>query len=370
MSKVAFKDICVFLPKSKIRAGEGKPQGQYPFFTSSDKQSQFLDEFLYDNESLIIGTGGKPSCNYVNGKFSASTDNFIIYTRPNVLTKYLYYFLRNDNLSILEKGFHGAGLKHIGKEYIKSVLIPLVSLSEQKTIVATLDKINELIDANKRQLELFGELVEARFIEMFGDPSSVNDGHTIDDAVKQLIRGPFGSSLKKEFFIRETPNSYKVYEQKHAIENRDDIGTYYIDEKKFQSLKRFAVQSGDIIMSCSGTIGKTHIIKKEFKLGIINQALLLIRLDSNRCNETFFTKQLNLIVERLSKSGSAIKNVSSVKILSMTNFLLPSIEQQNQYAKFVNEVENIKSNLFNQIGLLNEYLDKKMDEYFNGDSNA
>ncbi len=169
MNKKPIGDVCTFLPKSKIKAGEGKEIGQYPFFTSSDTQKLFVDEYLHDGEVLIIGTGGKPSCNYYKGKFAFSTDNFVLQTKQNLLCKYLYYFLRHNNLSILEKGFRGAGLKHIGKVYVKSVTVPIKGLLEQQSIVTILDKINELIDANKRQLELLDEAVKARFGEMFGD---------------------------------------------------------------------------------------------------------------------------------------------------------------------------------------------------------
>lgn len=177
---------------------------------------------------------------------------------------------------------------------------------------------------------------------MFGDPTFINDGHKFRECAKALIRGPFGSSLKKEYFVPKGIDTYKVYEQKHAIEDDENIGTYYIDKDRFSHLKRFAIQKDDIIMSCSGTIGKTHIFTKDAEKGIINQALLLIRLDPSTCNTIFFINQMNLIISSLSTKGVAQVNIASIKILGDMDFLLPAIKQQNEFASFVEQIDKLK----------------------------
>ena len=143
MRKAKIKDLCSFLPKSKIKAGEGLEKGKYIFFTSSDIKTMCLNEYLFDEEALILGTGGKPSCNYFNGKFAVSTDNFVLKS-DKINIKYLYYFLRNNNLSVLEHGFHGAGLKHISKDYVNDIEIPVLDECYQLNIINNLDLINQI----------------------------------------------------------------------------------------------------------------------------------------------------------------------------------------------------------------------------------
>jgi len=60
-----------------------------------------------------------------------------------------------------------------------------------------------------------------------------------------IKRGPFGSSIRKEFFV---PSGYKVYEQKNAIYNDFSLGKYYINKEKFEELRDFEMVSGDIII--------------------------------------------------------------------------------------------------------------------------
>lgn len=91
--------------------------------------------------------------------------------------------------------------------------------------------------------------------------------------VGKLIRGPFGGALKKEIFVT---SGFKVYEQQHAIYGDFYAGEYFIDEENYERLKRFALQPGDIIMSCSGTAGRFAIFPPNANPGVINQALLKI----------------------------------------------------------------------------------------------
>ena len=91
---------------------------------------------------------------------------------------------------------------------------------------------------------------------------------------KGYIRGPFGSSLKRGEMVDE---GISVYEQKNAIYNSRDF-RFFITPEKFKELKRFQVRTNDLIISCSGTVGKISIIAENDPKGIISQALLILRL--------------------------------------------------------------------------------------------
>ena len=95
---------------------------------------------------------------------------------------------------------------------------------------------------------------------------------------KGYIRGPFGSALRRPELKSE---GIPVYEQQHAIYGVRDF-RYYIDEEKFEELKRFQVKVNDLIISCSGTLGKVSIITDEDPKGIISQALLALRPDTEK----------------------------------------------------------------------------------------
>lgn len=137
-------EICVFLPKSKRKAGDGEPAGRaYMFYSSSQTCSKSLDTFDYEDECLIIGTGGSANIK-MDRKFSCSADNLIIRLNPDVYTKYVYYYLLH-NIHLLQKGFMGVGLQHVSKKYVETISIPLPPIEVQHAYVASVDQIHERI---------------------------------------------------------------------------------------------------------------------------------------------------------------------------------------------------------------------------------
>ncbi|ATA75741.1 restriction endonuclease subunit S [Capnocytophaga sp. H2931] len=155
-----------------------------------------------------------------------------------------------------------------------------------------------------------------------------------------LIRGPFGGALKKQFFVKE---GYKVYEQKNAIYRNIDLGSYYISEAKFKELQRFEIQQDDFILSCSGTIGKIYKIPKYFKRGIINQALLLIRLNRDVIDYNFFnfifneTKIQNKIID--DTQGGAMKNLIGMSEFKKLQIPLPPFAEQQAIVEVLSDTD-------------------------------
>lgn len=147
-------EVCEFLPKSKRPASYGEKQGKYNFYSSSQTCSKYCDTYDYEDECLIIGTGGTANIKYCS-KFSCSADNFVIKINNDQLAKYIYYYLL-INIEILQRGFIGVGIQHISKEYVTKIKIPIPSLETQQEIVKYLDFIYE--KANKTSNEKIDEL--------------------------------------------------------------------------------------------------------------------------------------------------------------------------------------------------------------------
>ena len=151
-------------------------------------------------------------------------------------------------------------------------------------------------------------------------------------------KGPFGSSLTKAMFVPKGNDTYKVYEQKNAIQKDHELGSYYISKEKYCSLSSFAVHPYDIIVSCAGTIGETYVLPQSIQEGIINQALMLIRL-YNREIERFYLLYFDFILKQEAykeSKGTAIKNIPPFDVLK--NFFIP-IPPKEEQSRILNEVD-------------------------------
>lgn len=141
---------------------------------------------------------------------------------------------------------------------------------------------------------------------------------------KGYIRGPFGSALKVEDMKNE---GIPVYEQQHVLDEHRKF-RYFISKEKFTQLKRFSVEKNDIVISCSGVnLGKLSFIRDNDPSGIINQALLILRVDKNKIPPIIVKRFLetdegkrSLIQE---SGGSAIPNIAKREIIQSIPFLVP-----------------------------------------------
>lgn len=155
--------------------------------------------------------------------------------------------------------------------------------------------------------------------------------------VCKFVRGPFGGSLKKNIFVKE---GYAVYEQQHAINDRFEEIRYFVDAKKFMEMSRFELFPGDLIMSCSGTMGKIAVVPENIPRGIINQALLKLTpakvLSSEFLKYWMNSSDFQNQIKDLSK-GVAIKNMASVKILKEIKTPVPSRAEQKRIVAILDQ---------------------------------
>ena len=249
---------------------------------------------------------------------------------------------------------------------LRALPIVLPSIERQSAVVEVLKGIKgQIADARKTTDEL-DHLVKSRFVEMFGraeDEHSDFPVKTLDDVCVSIVRGPFGSALKKELFVPKGPGVYKVYEQKHAIQKRVDIGTYYISSDRFKTLKRFECYPGDILMSCSGTMGRLYQLPPNCEPGVMNQALCKFTL-SDSILVDYFLGFMEQVVDELGAKGSGIKNVSSVKFIKAIRIPLPPVELQGRFADFVAQVDKSRFIAQQQIEKLQMLYDSLAQEYF------
>ena len=162
---------------------------------------------------------------------------------------------------------------------------------------------------------------------------------------KGYIRGPFGSALKRSELLQE---GVPVYEQKNAIYNIRTF-RYFVSKEKYEELKRFTVKPYDLLISCSGTVGRTSIITPKDPKGIISQALLILRPDVNIINPYYLyyffqsKKGHNELINR--SSGSVQVNIAKRNIIENISIDLPSISNQKKIVDFLSSLDNkINSN--------------------------
>ena len=346
-----FISLFKFAPKSKIKAGDGLNEGTFPFYTSSSILKKRIDKAQYFDEALIFGTGGSASIHFSDEPFATSTDCIVAISKDEILnTKYVFYYLLG-NIHVLEKGFKGAGLKHISKKYIENLDIPILPIETQNKIVSVLDRATVLVSKREETIQLINELQIAIFLEMFGDPYT-NPKNWKTDKLEGYIKymwdiGSNGSNavISKNLKMVDEEDYALMVRTVNLSNNDFSNNLKFVSKETYDFFKKSKIYGGEIIMNKIGSNAGDFWIMPDLKRPVslgLNQ--LVIR-----------TKNLNLIFlyyylstnygRLLTKSkvrGAATKSITKTAIKELRIFH-PPIELQNAFEKrYLKNKESVK----------------------------
>ena len=276
--------------------------------------------------------------------------------------QFLYYALQSKVDSLIAQGT-GSTFKAISKKVLEATRIPAYSTIEQEQIAETIGHVDNTIAVRRKQLALLDQLVKSRFIELFGDPKQNPKGYPVKefDEISVLITdGEHATPRRtdKGIYLLSARNILN-----HALQ-LDDVD--YIDEEEYIRIARRVVpQAGDVLISCSGSIGRCCVVPEELRFQMVRSAAL-IRFDDTI--KPIFAEWLISSDElqrqiSMSATQSSQANLFQGKIRKLRGYV-PPLELQEQFAAFVEQTD--KSKLAVQKGLQELEILKKslMQQYF------
>lgn len=334
-----------------------------------------------DKDDVIMIWDGSNSGDVFVGFEGALASTMVkLQTSENLDNRFLYYFLITK-FDFLRGTTSGTGVPHISKNVFNNISVPLPPLAEQRRIIDVLSgvddaiqRVNEAIAKTKRLKKgLLQKLLregighkEFRETRIGKIPKTWELLHVEDIVEKNknaIKTGPFGSSLKKEFFVEE---GYKVYGQENVIPDDFSIGDYYIDENRFSRLRQYEIKPDDVLISLVGTFGKVSVVPEKIERGIINPRLLKITPDKTRVLSTylkyFLTSSIAEKQMRMLAHGGTMGILNTRTIKSLL-FVIPSLPEQEKIcsvfstldrkleldAKRKEKLERIKKGLMNDL---------------------
>ena len=278
--------------------------------------------------------------------------------------KYFCYFLESNAYKTqLEQHVTGTTRKRISRKNLSSVEIDIPEQAKQKEVVYKLDRLKKTIQNYNRELDLLDELVRARFVEMFGDLRINDKGwkyYKLDELTELITDGEHATPKRttQGIYLLSARN---VLNHQLSLEDVD-----FIDCDEFDRISRRIIpKEGDVLISCSGSIGRCCIVPKNIKFQMV-RSIALLRFKSN-INPVFAEYMItsDYLQDQINKSKTASSqaNLFQGKIKSLKG-VVPPLELQNQFASFVQEIDKSRSRIQKSLEASQELFDSLMQEYF------
>lgn len=289
----------------------------------------------------------------VGGIGFGTTEFHVLRVGNQVLPEWLFYFWRFPNTRHrAEAAMTGsAGQKRVPSSFLERMELPLPSLPDQRRIAARLEQADRMRRTRRYALELADAFLPAAFLEMFGDPASNERGFQIS-AVDELFQpgrdgvkcGPFGSALRNEEY---TPSGIPVWTMENIAGGEfSEAGCLYISTAKYAELEAYSVQSGDILISRAGTVGRMAILDTKHSPSIIHSNLVRLSLDPQRCLPIYFTvlmKHYGSAIGRLKRGAEDAYSFMNTGRISELRIPVPPLTLQRRFAALVAEHERLRA---------------------------
>lgn len=267
-------------------------------------------------------------------------------------TPFLGAFLQSK-FAYLRQTATGATIPHVNRKALESIVIPDISVDDQRRIADLLYRVKELIVRRKQQLQQLDDLLKSVFLDLFSPHSPGYDTWPLVE-IKDLAAnhkgsmrtGPFGSNLRHSEFSPE--GDVAVLGIDNAVENRFTWGKpRFISKEKYKELKRYRIYPGDVIVTIMGTIGRSAVIPGDIPVAINTKHLAAITLNNNIADPLFISYSIHsspfILNQFKSKGRGAIMSGLNLGIIKTTKLKKPPIDLQNEFSAVHKKVDRIKS---------------------------
>ena len=282
-------------------------------------------------------------------------------------SRYLLHYLKSDiTLTFIKAYASGSVRDNLKFSILKDFPINLPSVEEQEQIVATLDGIEHLIELRKEEIASLEKLVKSRFIELFGDPATNPKGWT----TKPLLDMGY---CKNGMNFHTGDSGIEMhclgvgdFKDLSVIDRTESLPVISLNEAPPEESM---LRDGDIVFVRSNgnkaLVGRCLVVYPYNTPTTYSGFCIRYRLTSSEVNTAYLLRVLKAdsMRKKMTGRGANIQNLNQ-QILATLDIPLPPIEQQQQFASFVEQTDKSKLAVQKALDELEILKKSLMQQYF------
>ncbi len=226
---------------------------------------------------------------------------------------------------------------------LKQIKIDVPSLVEQSRIVTILDKLQKIIDMGNKELLALDELIQARFVEMFGDENNSKNWDIVN--VEEVAEVQVGVVIKPSQYYTDESNGIRAFRSLNVgvgyIKDNDWV---YFTEEGNQKNSKSIVKENDLLIVRSGAPGTACVVTGEYA-GCNAIDIIIAHPNCEKVNPYYLCTFTNMphgknqIEEGIGGAAQQHFNVGKCNKLQL---MMPPKSLQDKFADFVHQVAKSK----------------------------
>ena len=328
----------------------------------TDKAIQESAAKIVPENSIMVGTRvgiGKVAINAVPMSTSQDIVSLINIDDTKWDKKFLCKVILARNNVLLSQA-RGATIKGIKIDTLAKLEIPEIPLNEQRRISAVLDKVSGLIAKRREQLDKLDELVKARFVEMFGDPSANSQWPTQKlSKLGELNRGVSKHRPRNDPDLLGGP--YPLIQTGDVSNSGLYISDYSSTYSELGLAQSRLWKEGTLCITIAANIAQTSILAFDacFPDSVVGF------LPGEKTNAVFVHYWFSFFQKILEEQAPQVaqKNIN-LKILSDLDVIVPPYNLQADFSDFVGQIEKSKLTIQQSLDRLEVLKKALMQQYF------
>ena len=358
--------------KRKPITSSDRTEGNIPYYGASGIVD-YVEDYIFNESLLLVSEDGAnllarstPIAFSIEGKTWVNNHAHVLRFSNTVQQKYVELYLNHISL---EAYITGSAQPKLNQKKLNEIPIPVVSEQEMTEVVATIEKIQNIIRKRKKELATLDKLIKARFVEMFGNPVT-NDKGWDTDSCKNLMSKIGSGATPKGGRESYCDKGISLIRSMNVYNNRFEYKDLaHITDEQAEQLDNVTIEKDDVLLNITGaSVARCCVVPGDLLPARVNQHVSIIRCKERILPDfvccMFTEDNYQRLLWSIATAGGATREAITKQQIEELMLIVPPIDLQKQFMKFVQQVDKSKVAVQKALEETQILFDSLMQDYF------